>query len=62
MSIDERVITKPNYKQPHNIRVYELPRECRDNPALTEHYRMKTHHKLKYDARWRKSKQSRRMY
>ena len=55
----EKRVNKPNYPQPHNIKP---PRAFYDNPALEHHYRHKEHHRLKYNARWLKSKQSKRGY
>jgi len=56
-SIDDKV-ERPKYKQPHNIKLYGLPKIYHDNPALKYHLIMKEHHRMKYNARWLKSKQN----
>ena len=47
------------YPQPYSIKT---PQYLCDNPALEHHYKQKEHHRLKYNARWNKSKQSKRSY
>jgi len=47
---------KVKYPQPHNIKFNHW------NEAYREHMKYYIHHKLKYDAKYKKSKQSRRLY
>ena len=46
---------KPNYPQPHNLKFNYI-----FNPAFEYNLRLKVHGRLKYEAKYRKSKQSKR--
>ena len=52
----KKLIERLNYPQPHNIRIYA------GNVALERHLILKEHGRLKYEAKHKKSKQSKRYY
>ena len=52
MSLDHKV----RYPQPYNIRIRA------ENVALERHLILKEHGRLKYEAKYKKSKQSKRYY
>ena len=49
-------LEKITYPQPHNIKIYFV------NEALAEHLRYKIHHRLKYQAKYSRSKFTKRQY
>jgi hypothetical protein len=47
---------KFRYPQPYSIKIEA------ENEAVREHWIQKLHHRAKYDTKYRRSKQSRRLY